>query len=118
MTTLPRVFLSITLFIAQWAIVPDGHVLRPDSEIWATLFYGSLLAFTSSGILLALIEDSEATRYFWRASFVLYLGTVGSTLLKAPVLTIGLLITSLPSLLLRAMLNRSTTQPEQELGDY
>lgn len=117
MTTLLRVFLSVAIFVVQWAIVPDGHNLRPDSEAWAALFYGSLLAFTSSGILLALIPDSEATRYFWRGSFLVYLGTVGSTLLKAPAITLILLITSLPSLLLRAMLRRSTTQPEQKLGD-
>lgn len=117
MTTLSRVFLSVVIFLAQWVIVPDGHILRPDSAVWASLFYGSLLAFTSSGILLALIENSEATRYFWRASFLVYLGTVGSTLLKAPDVTLMLLVTSLPSLLLRAMLRRSTTQPEQKLGD-
>ena len=117
MTTLLRVFLSVAIFVTQWVIIPDGHLLRPDSEVWATLFYGSLLAFTSSGIFLALIPDSEATRYFWRASFVIYLGTLGSTCFRAPDVTLFLLITSLPSLLLRMMLRKSTIPAEHKLED-
>jgi len=46
------------------------------------------------------------SRFLWKGSFLLYFGTVGSTVVKAPDITIILTVTSLPLLLVRLWLSR------------
>jgi hypothetical protein len=101
------------LLLLQVYLMPDGHFLRPDSVTWARMFYSSWLAYSILS-LLYMVEPDRMVRFFWQATFLLYIGTIGSTIVQAPGMTMLLLVVSTPLIATRFLLESGNESAQQE----
>lgn len=110
-----RVSLALMLGLLQAFIIPDGHHIRPDSDIWGYLLYSMLLLFILLSLGVAIAPKWEPVRVVWRLSFLIYIGTIGSAMVNAPGVAILLLIFSAPAIGLRFLFDSSReSRPNQE----
>ena len=97
--TLVKFILTVALGFLQLIMLPT--CFGSSSATWDALYAISLLSFLILSLPIAIVGTRGGLAMPWRAAFIVYLGTIGSSVFSVPSVAFLLILCSWPAIVLR-----------------